>query len=102
MAEIGNESNLGGLLLEIAGQVGAAEATAQALLGATEEVFGGIVGALDHGDYVAVVVTDSGMAEEVIAIGLEILEDDRLGFLGAFFVYVGAGTASQVASRCKE
>ena len=64
VAEVLGEHHLGGLLLEVAAEVGATQASAEALLAASEEVLGGVVGARDDGDDLTVGVSTSGVAAD--------------------------------------
>ena len=84
VAEVGHEGGLDRLLLEVSAEVGSANASAKQLLAGTEEMLGGVVGPLDDEQDVAVFVSDGGMSEEVVAVLVEVSEDDGIGeFFGA-------------------
>jgi hypothetical protein len=79
--EVGHEGDLGGLLLQIAAQLSAANAATQLLLLSAEEVLGDVVGPLYHGDYPTLLVQLGGMSKQVGAVLPQVAENEPSGGL---------------------
>ena len=61
VAQVGDQSGLSGLLLEVTGQMRSTQSAAQVLLVATEQVLDDVVGARHDREDAAVLITASGM-----------------------------------------
>jgi hypothetical protein len=71
VSKVGDQGSLGGLVFEVTAEVGAAEAPSQVLFFSSEIVLGFVVGSLCDGDDRAVLISDHGVAEEVVTISQE-------------------------------
>ena len=96
MLKVGDESDLCGLLLEVAGEARPADTMAEQLLAGAEEMLGGVVCACDDSDDRSVVISKDGVTKKVGAVASEVLEDDRLGSGGPLLLRLDTGAATQV------
>ena len=78
MPQVRCQGGLGGLVLHVASQMGAAQTAAQALLGGREELLDDIVGAVDNRHRPALLITGHGMAPQPVTVAVQIVENDPL------------------------
>ena len=79
VAKIGCRYRPGGLAFEIASEIGAPQSATRLVFVRAEEMLRHIVGALHHGDDLALPVMPGGVPEQVVGVAIRVLEHDGLG-----------------------